>query len=269
MVPSDPDRSGTAGDDDLEPEFPDEAGVEVPRLPIEKVESERLLDNEVRARLESDGFSDDQILRWVEAYFAEHDEGEADDVVAWIREQEARRPWRSGDRGWRPHQPDAVMERVLVGYDDSPAARSALDWAIEHIRRDDGELVVAYVVVGGARVGARRPAGQPGPHPPRVRAWTPRRLDGGSPRRRRAVPDAAAHRPARRRAAGLRPRRGRLADRGGDDRAAHARRAAARQHHPPPPPPRRSTDRRRAHRLAARRVGLTVCPTPPSRPTAW
>jgi hypothetical protein len=80
-------------DEGLKPEFPDEAGVDVPPLPIEKVEPERLVENEVRGRLEADGFTDDQILRWVEAYFAEHDEGEPDEIVAWIRDRE------SGARG--------------------------------------------------------------------------------------------------------------------------------------------------------------------------
>ena len=90
-----PDRHrNDAGDEGLEPESPDEAGVDVAPLPIEKVEPERMVENEVRARLEADGFTDDQILRWVEAYFAEHAEGEPDDVVAWIREQEAG----TGDR---------------------------------------------------------------------------------------------------------------------------------------------------------------------------
>jgi hypothetical protein len=78
------------GHEGLQAESPAEAGVDVPPVPIEKVEPERLVENEVRARLERDGFSDDQILRWVEAYFADHDEGDADDVVAWIRDQESR-----------------------------------------------------------------------------------------------------------------------------------------------------------------------------------
>lgn len=72
----------------LEPESPGDAGVPVPPVRIEKVEPERLVENEVRARLERDGFTDEQILHWVEAYFAQHDEGEADDVVAWIRAEE-------------------------------------------------------------------------------------------------------------------------------------------------------------------------------------
>ena len=98
MAPPQPDARDSSRGDGLEPEYPDEAGVDVPRVPIERVEPERMLENEVRARLESDGFSDDQILRWVEAYFASHDEGEADDVVAWIRQQETQQPG-GPDRG--------------------------------------------------------------------------------------------------------------------------------------------------------------------------
>jgi hypothetical protein len=88
MAASGPEQSEGRGDDGVHSEFPQEAGVDVPPVPIEKVETERLLENEVRGRLEADGFSDEQILRWIEAYFAEHDEGEPDDVVAWIRDQE-------------------------------------------------------------------------------------------------------------------------------------------------------------------------------------
>ena len=37
------------------------------------------------------------------------------------------------------------MERTLVGYDDTPASKSALAWAGHHVQRIAGELVVAYV----------------------------------------------------------------------------------------------------------------------------
>jgi hypothetical protein len=89
MAPPDSEHRGSR-DEGLQPEFPDEAGVDVPPVAMEKVETERLVENEVRARLEADGFTDDQILRWLEAYFADHDEGEPDEVVAWIRDQESR-----------------------------------------------------------------------------------------------------------------------------------------------------------------------------------
>ena len=38
------------------------------------------------------------------------------------------------------------MERVIVGYDDSPAAPGALAWAVHHARRSGAELVIVYVV---------------------------------------------------------------------------------------------------------------------------
>ena len=80
---------GVAPDPDLVPEPPREAGVPEPvQERIEDVEPERLVENEVRARLEADGFTGDEILRWVQAYFAEHHEGEPDEVVAWIRAKE-------------------------------------------------------------------------------------------------------------------------------------------------------------------------------------
>ena len=75
-------------DEGLAPESPKQAGVEPRPSRIEDVEPERMLENEVRARLEADGFTDDQILRWVEAFVAENGEGEPDDVIAWIRAKE-------------------------------------------------------------------------------------------------------------------------------------------------------------------------------------
>ena len=75
-------------DDDLTPEDPEEAGIRPHTDRIENVEPERMLENEIRGRLEADGFTDQQILKWVEAFFAEHSEGEPDEVVAWIREKE-------------------------------------------------------------------------------------------------------------------------------------------------------------------------------------
>ena len=87
-------ETGASGgnDDDLTPESPEDAGVTPGPQRIEDSEGERLLENEVRARLEGDGFTDSQILKWVEAYFAENHAGEADDVVAWIRRQEGGSP---------------------------------------------------------------------------------------------------------------------------------------------------------------------------------
>jgi nucleotide-binding universal stress UspA family protein len=39
-----------------------------------------------------------------------------------------------------------TMERIIVGYDNSPAARGALRWAVHHASRTGAELIVVYVV---------------------------------------------------------------------------------------------------------------------------
>ena len=83
-------RARDSAPDDVVPESPRDAGVPVPTARIEDVEPERLLENEARDRLRADGFTDDQILRWAEAYYAEHTEGDTDDLVNWIRAQEGR-----------------------------------------------------------------------------------------------------------------------------------------------------------------------------------
>lgn len=38
------------------------------------------------------------------------------------------------------------MERVMVGYDHSPAAQGALSWAVDYAGRTGAEIVVVYVV---------------------------------------------------------------------------------------------------------------------------
>jgi nucleotide-binding universal stress UspA family protein len=38
------------------------------------------------------------------------------------------------------------MECIIIGYDDSPGARSALKWAVRYGQRTESELVVIYVV---------------------------------------------------------------------------------------------------------------------------
>ena len=38
------------------------------------------------------------------------------------------------------------MERLIVGYDDSPAARGALTWAVHHAHRSGAELIIVFVV---------------------------------------------------------------------------------------------------------------------------
>jgi hypothetical protein len=79
-------------DDDthgLTAEDPSAEGVATPEPRIEDVEPIHLLANEARPLLQDDGFSDEQILNWAEAYFNEHHAGDAHELVAWIRAQQA------------------------------------------------------------------------------------------------------------------------------------------------------------------------------------
>jgi hypothetical protein len=73
----------------LVPEEPQAEGIHPPEPRIEDVEPIHLLANEARELLEGEGFTDQQILDWAEAYFADHSEGDARDLVAWIRDQES------------------------------------------------------------------------------------------------------------------------------------------------------------------------------------
>jgi hypothetical protein len=92
-APSHPKSAPLSRASDLIPEWPQDAGVAPPvHQRIEDIEGERLLDNEARARLHEDGFTDAQILPWVEAYFAERHEGDVEELVNWIRERERTTP---------------------------------------------------------------------------------------------------------------------------------------------------------------------------------
>jgi hypothetical protein len=70
------------------PEWPREAHVPMPDLPISKIEPAYLLANDARGRLRDDGFTDREINAWSRAYFAVHHEGDVDDLIEWIEEQE-------------------------------------------------------------------------------------------------------------------------------------------------------------------------------------
>lgn len=69
-------------------EGPRQAHVPLPDLPITKVEPAFELANEARDRLREDGFTDREVNAWSRAYFSVHHEGDVDDLVAWIQEQE-------------------------------------------------------------------------------------------------------------------------------------------------------------------------------------
>jgi len=73
---------------DLVPEEPKDEGIHPPAPRIEDVEPIHLLANEARELLVDEGFTDEQILEWAEAYFADHSEGDARDLVVWIRRRQ-------------------------------------------------------------------------------------------------------------------------------------------------------------------------------------
>jgi hypothetical protein len=79
--------------DDITPEGPEDEGVAEPELTTEEVEGARLLGNEGRARLRADGFTDDQIDRWANAYYTTavggRDEGDVNGLVAFIAAEQA------------------------------------------------------------------------------------------------------------------------------------------------------------------------------------
>jgi hypothetical protein len=75
--------------DDLTPERPRDAGVpeEVPEA-LSAIEGARILGNEARERLRGEGFTDDEIDQWAEAFITEIGAGDVDQLVAWIGLQE-------------------------------------------------------------------------------------------------------------------------------------------------------------------------------------
>jgi hypothetical protein len=69
---------------DIEPERPDDAGVEEKTPPTMQVEGARVLADDAKPLLEDKGFSDEQIRRWADAYIAEVGSGDVDSFIAWI-----------------------------------------------------------------------------------------------------------------------------------------------------------------------------------------
>ena len=69
---------------DLEPEQPEDEGIEPETPPAMQIEAARVLANEARDRLHEEGFTDEQIRRWAETFVAEAGTGAVlADVFAW------------------------------------------------------------------------------------------------------------------------------------------------------------------------------------------
>jgi hypothetical protein len=79
--------------DDIVPDHPTDDGVSEPELGTLEIEGARLLGNDARARLRADGFDDDEIDEWANAYYVAGadgaDEGDVDGLIAWIHEEQA------------------------------------------------------------------------------------------------------------------------------------------------------------------------------------
>lgn len=76
--------------EDLEPREPHEAGVEEETPELAQIEAARLLANDARARLEAEGFSDEQIREWAETYVAkEGGTANVSEFVGWIERRES------------------------------------------------------------------------------------------------------------------------------------------------------------------------------------
>jgi len=79
---------GTGADPDLEPEEPNEAGVSEAEPDVSHIEAARLLADQAKERLEAQGFDQEKIRKWAEAYTRERESGDVDDFVEWIAHQE-------------------------------------------------------------------------------------------------------------------------------------------------------------------------------------
>lgn len=75
-----------------QPAEPEEEGVAQKEPPSMQIEPARLLANDAREALRRKGFDDHQIDAWAETYIADFGDGEVDDFMAWITEQEDAQP---------------------------------------------------------------------------------------------------------------------------------------------------------------------------------
>lgn len=73
---------------EVEPQKPQEAGVDDRPPELAQIEGARLLATDAKPRLRAEGFSDRQIEEWADAFVREVGAGDVDGFIDWVAEQE-------------------------------------------------------------------------------------------------------------------------------------------------------------------------------------
>lgn len=73
---------------EVEPEKPQEAGVDDRPPELAQIEGARLLATDAKARLRAEGFSDRQIQEWADAFVREVGAGDVEGFIDWVAEQQ-------------------------------------------------------------------------------------------------------------------------------------------------------------------------------------
>lgn len=83
------DRAEThTGDGPPEPEDPADAGIPERTPDDSRIEGAHVLASQARPYLEDRGFSEDQVIRWADAFIAEQGHGDVAVFLDWIARQE-------------------------------------------------------------------------------------------------------------------------------------------------------------------------------------
>lgn len=73
---------------ELEPQKPQEAGVDPSTPALTQIEGARLLATHARPRLQAEDFTDRQIDEWADAFVREVGAGDVDGFIKWVADQQ-------------------------------------------------------------------------------------------------------------------------------------------------------------------------------------
>ncbi|HVL52433.1 MAG TPA: hypothetical protein VM754_13150 [Actinomycetota bacterium] len=73
---------------DLEPQYPEEAGVDDSTPDLAQIEGAQLLATDAKPRLKEQGFTDQQIDEWTDAYVREVGAGSVEGFIKWVAEHQ-------------------------------------------------------------------------------------------------------------------------------------------------------------------------------------